>query len=204
MPINALRKKGARMSLQEALDRVEKLKRLMESSNPHEAALAESRLKNFNIDAARAPKSEETQTDEETTSEAIPETVPETVPEAVPEAGVADKQVEVLTEYPVQPHSPIATLEVHQEARQTRVNWDELHFALVEKARQAGADAIVDIQMKGNPKQKILAGIALKYLNTKDLFIDHVPTEAEIEEQEQEKLREEQERRDENTAPEID
>ena len=196
MPINALRKKGARMSLQEALDRVEKLKRLMESSNPHEAALAESRLKNFNIDAARAPKSEETQTDEETTSEAVPETVPE--------AGVADKQVEVLTEYPVQPHSPIATLEVHQEARQSRVNWDELHFALVEKARQAGADAIVDIQMKGNPKQKILAGIALKYLNTKDLFIDHVPTEAEIEEQEQEKLREEQERRDENTAPEID
>ncbi|MCH8039063.1 MAG: hypothetical protein IH977_01810 [Nitrospinae bacterium] len=188
------------MSLQEALDRVEKLKRLMESSNPHEAALAESRLKNFNIDAARAPKSEETQLDEETTSEAVPEAIPE----AVPEAGVADKQIEVLTEYPVQPHSPIATLEVHQEARQTRVNWDELHFALVEKARQAGADAIVDIQMKGNPKQKILAGIALKYLNTKDLFIDHVPTEAEIEEQEQEKLREEQERRDENTAPEID
>ncbi len=196
MPINALRKKGARMSLQEALDRIEKLKRLMESSNPHEAALAASRLKNFNVDAARAPKSEETQLDEPTT--------PEAVPEAIPEAGVADKQVEVLTEYPVQPHSPIATLEVHQEAQQTRVNWDELHFALVEKARQAGADAIVDIQMKGNPKQKILAGIALKYLNTKDLFIDHVPTEAEIEEQDQEKLREEKERRDENTAPEID
>jgi len=200
MPINALRKKGARMSLQEALDRIEKLKRLMESSNPHEAALAASRLKNFNVDAARAPKSEETQTDEETNSQAVPEAIPE----AIPEAGVADKQVEVLTEYPVQPHSPIATLEVHQEARQTRVNWDELHFALVEKARQAGADAIVDIQMKGNPKQKILAGIALKYLNTKDLFIDHVPTEAEIEEQDQEKLREEKERRDENTAPEID
>ena len=42
MPVNALRKSGARMSLQEALERVEKLKRLSHSSNVHEAALAAS------------------------------------------------------------------------------------------------------------------------------------------------------------------
>lgn len=192
MPINALRKNGARMSLQEALDRVEKLKRLMESSNPHEAALAASRLKNFNVSAARFPKSEETQTNEEDNSESASQT------------GVADRQIEVLAEYPTQPHSPITTLEVHQDAEQSTGNWDDLHFALLEKARQAGADAVVDIQMKGNIKQKVLAGVALKYLNTKELYIDHIPTEAEIEEQEKEKLREEKERRDENLAPEID
>ena len=58
MPINALRKQGAKMSLQEALERVEKLKRLMKSSNPHEAAAAEARYKAFDIDAARSPRQE--------------------------------------------------------------------------------------------------------------------------------------------------
>ena len=46
MPVNVLKKKGAKMSLQEAQERVEKLKNLMESNNPHEAALAEARFKN--------------------------------------------------------------------------------------------------------------------------------------------------------------
>ena len=58
MPVNVLRKKGARMSLQEAQDRVEKLKRLAESSNPHEAALAAMRLENFDVEVARAPRRE--------------------------------------------------------------------------------------------------------------------------------------------------
>ena len=56
MPINALRKTGARMSLQEALERVDKLKRLSQSSNEHEAALAALRLKAFDMNAARAPR----------------------------------------------------------------------------------------------------------------------------------------------------
>jgi hypothetical protein len=58
MAVNALRKKGAKMSLQEALERVEKLKKLAQSSNQHEAALATLRLKSFDVNAARAPKSE--------------------------------------------------------------------------------------------------------------------------------------------------
>ena len=62
MPVNALRKSGARMSLQEALERVEKLKRLTQSSNEHEAALAALRLKTFDVDAARAPRLEEAST----------------------------------------------------------------------------------------------------------------------------------------------
>jgi hypothetical protein len=49
MPVNMLRKKGARMSLQEALDRVGKLERLSHSSNQHEAALAATMTHRFAV-----------------------------------------------------------------------------------------------------------------------------------------------------------
>ena len=89
MPINALRKPGAKMSLKEALERVEKLKRMAASSNPHEAAVASARLKAFDVNAARAPQSKDS----------------ETVP--ITETGVngpSNRKVEVLDELPVIPY----------------------------------------------------------------------------------------------------
>ena len=56
MPINVMKKKGAKMSLQEAQDRVAKLKNLAQSSNPHEAELATAHLNMFDMEKVRYPK----------------------------------------------------------------------------------------------------------------------------------------------------
>jgi len=188
MPINALRKPGARMSLQEALDRVEKLKRLTQSSNEHEAALAALRLKSFDIDAARAPR---------TIAEEPEAPQPPVMEEFVPVA----KKIEILDTFPEVPYETLEELEAHQPSDKSQVNWDELHFILLEMARKTGADAVLNLQLKGTVSQKCLAATAIRYLTAQDLFeID----QANAEEKEEELLQmEAKERRDENTAPGI-
>lgn len=183
MPVNALRKTGARMSLQEAQDRVGKLERLSHSSNRHEAALAAMRLKSFDIETARAPRLES----------------------VVEETAIrgdnlnADKHIEILEEAPDVPYETMDEIDVQQSEDKPKVNWDELHFELIKKAQIMGADALLHIQMKGTPSQKVLGATALKYL-----------TPVEIQEIEQsqamekdQKAHEEslKERRDEASAP---
>ncbi len=183
MPVNALRKPGARMSLQEALERVEKLKRLTQSSNVHEAALAAMRLKTFDVDAARAPR----------TQEAEPEPTP---------IDQEARPIPILDELPNVPYETLEELEVHQPTDKTSINWDELHVTLLDKARTLGADAVANIQLKGTINQKILGGMAIRYLTAQDLFeIDQAYAIAN----EEEALRmEAKERRDEYYAPPID
>lgn len=188
MPINALRKPGARMSLQEALDRVEKLKRLSQSSNEHEAALAALRLKAFDIDAARASRTVIEEPDE---------------PQApiTKELGFVEKEIEILDAFPEIPYETLDDLEAHQPPEKSQVNWDELHFMLLEMARKGGADAVLNLQLKGTVSQKCLAGTAIRYLTAKDLFeIDQANA---IEKEEELLQMEAKERRDENTAPGI-
>ncbi|MEC4672610.1 MAG: hypothetical protein VST68_00345 [Nitrospirota bacterium] len=186
MPINALRKAGARMSLQEALDRVDKLKRLSQSSNEHEAALAALRLKTFDIDAARAPR----------TVEEVPDVSQSVVTE---EMVPVEKAIEVLDAFPEIPYETMDDLEAHQPPDKSQVNWDELHFALLQMARKAGADAVLNLQLKGTVSKKCLAGTAIRYLTAKDLY--EIDQENSIENEEEAIDMEAKERRDENTAP---
>ncbi|MDX1411923.1 MAG: hypothetical protein R3351_07170, partial [Nitrospirales bacterium] len=153
MPVNVLRKKGARMSLQEARDRVEKLKRLSKSSNPHEAALAALRLQSFDVNAARAPKEQPISSDGTTPLE----------------ESLSDNVVEILEEFPDEQYQEIGEIEVQQEPDQSKVNWDTLHFELIAHAQKKGADAIVKIQLKGTPDQKALSGIAVRYLSPQEI-----------------------------------
>jgi len=185
MPVNVLRKKGARMSLQEALDRIEKLKRLAQSSNPHEAALASLRLKTFNVNAARAPKGETVQ--DHDTKQA--------------ENSLPDNVVEVLDEFPAEPHREIGEIEVRQSPEKSTVNWDALHFELIEKAQKNGADAIVNIQLKGTADQKILSATALQFLNPLEIL--ELERGKKVEEDEKVISMAAKERRDEDTAPGI-
>ena len=188
MPINALRKPGARMSLQEALDRVEKLKRLSESSNEHEAALAMLRLKAFDIDKARAPRT--VKEEEETPQLQVSD-------ELVP----LEKNIDILDDFPEIPYETVDEIEAHQPAEKSHVNWDELHFLLLKMARGVGADAILNLQLRGTVNKKCLVGTAIRYLTAKDLFEIE---QAHAQENEEEILQmEAKERRDENTAPGI-
>lgn len=185
MPVNALRKKGARMSLQEALERVEKLKRLSQSSNPHEAALAAMRLKNFDVEAARSPRSE---------------------PVAAGDSPSEDhshlnKTIEILDEIPIIPYETMDEIEVGQSPDKPKVNWDELHFALIQKAQSIGADALMNIQLKGTTDQKVLGATALKYLTPKEVF--EIQQATAMEEAEKAYHQAQKERRDEDTAPGI-
>ena len=186
MPVNVLRKKGARMSLQEALDRVEKLKRLTESSNPHEAALAELRLKTFDVNAARSPKRETKSGDDQ----------------ALGENPLPDIPVDVLDELPEFPYREIGELEACQASQKKKVNWDELHFELLEKAKRIGAHAIVNIQLLGTVEQKILAATAIKYLNPKEVM--ELKELTRLDDEEKVHKEAQQERLDENMAPGID
>jgi len=185
MPVNMLRKKGARMSLQEALDRVGKLERLSHSSNQHEAALAAMRLKSFDVETARAPRVETVVDDTSIRGDNLN----------------ADKHVEILEEAPVIPYETMDEIEVHQSEEKSKVNWDELHFELIKKAQIMGADALLHIQMKGTASQKVLGATALKYLTPLEIL--------EIEQsqflEKDEKAYEEslKERRDQDTAPGI-
>lgn len=184
MPVNALRKSGARMSLQEALERVEKLKRLTQSSNEHEASLAALRLKTFDVNAARAYR-EEKVTTTPTPSEAV--------------ARNDDRPMPILDTLPDVPYETLDEIEAHQPEDKTSVNWDELHGMLLQQARNLGADAIANIQLKGTPSQKILGGTALRYLSSQDIYeIDQAMALENIEEHIKEEAKE---RRDEDTAP---
>lgn len=185
MPVNALRKKGARMSLQEALERVEKLKRLSQSSNQHEAALAAMRLKNFDVEVARAPRTERV-VEEASTSEDNPN---------------LNKTVEILDEMPIVPYETMDEIEVGQPADKPKVNWDELHFALIKKAQSIGADALIHIQLKGTAEQKVLGATALKYLTPNEVF--EIQQATALEEAEKAYIQAQKERRDEDTAPGI-
>lgn len=188
MPINALRKPGARMSLQEALERVEKLKRLSQSSNEHEAALAALRLKTFDVDAARASRSIEEDPDPK---QAV----------VTEEMAAIEKHIDILDAFPEIPYETLDELEAHQPPDKSQVNWDELHFALLQLARKAGADAVLNLQLKGTVSQKCLAGTAIRYLTAKDLF--EIDQSNAIEKEEELLSMEAKERRDENTAPGI-
>ncbi len=188
MPINALRKPGAKMSLKEALERAEKLKRMAASSNPHEAAVAAARLNAFDVDAARAPQSKET----ETASPPITETG---------ENGPFNQKVEVLDEVPVIPYKELGELEVEQAPETSSVNWDVLHAELLERAQQIGANAIIDIQIKGTIQQKILTGMALKYLSPQEIL--DIQAANKLDEDEKAYYEAQKERRDEDWAPPV-
>ena len=186
MPINALRKPGAKMSLKEALERVEKLKRMAASSNPHEAAVAAARLKAFDVNAARTPQSKD--------SDPMPVTEPG-------ESGPANQKVEILDEFPVVPYKELGELEVEQPAETSSVNWDVLHTELLERAQQIGANAIINIQIKGTIRQKILTGTALKYLSPQEIL--DIQAANKLDEDEKAYREAQKERRDEDWAPPV-
>ena len=173
------------MSLQEALERVEKLKRLSQSSNQHEAALAAMRLKNFDVEVARAPRFEPV-AEEASTSEDNPN---------------LNKIVEILDEVPIVPYETMDEIEVGQTEDKPKVNWDELHFALIKKAQSIGADALIHIQLKGTADQKVLGATALKYLTPKEVF--EIQQATALDEAEKAYHQAQKERRDEDTAPGI-
>ena len=185
MPVNALRKKGARMSLQEALDRVDKLERLSHSSNQHEAALAAMRLKSFDVETARAPRIE-TGVDDVAIRGDNPN---------------ADKHIEILEQAPVIPYETMDEIAVEQSSEKTKVNWDELHFELIKKAQMMGADALLHIQMKGTTSKKILGAVALKYLTPMEILEIEQSQFLEKDEKAYEESRKES--RDQDTAPGI-
>lgn len=187
MPINELRKPGAKMSLKEALERAEKLKRMAASSNPNEAAVAAARLKAFDVDAARAPQSKD--------AELAPATITETG-----ERGPSNQKIEVLDELPVIPYQELGELEVEQ-ASDKSVNWDVLHAELLERAQQIGAHAVIDIQIKGTIRQKILTGMALKYLSPQEIL--DVQAANKLDEDEKAYYEAQKERRDEDWAPPV-
>jgi len=176
------------MSLQEALERIEKLKRLSQSSNPHEAALAAMRLKDFDVEVARTPRSEP------------PEPVVEDASTAEDQSYV-NKVVEILEEMPIVPYETLDEIEVGQSPDKSKVNWDELHFALIKKAQSIGADALIHIQLKGTSDQKVLGATALKYLTPKEVF--EIQQATALEEAEKAYHQAQKERRDEDTAPGI-
>jgi len=186
MPINALRKPGAKMSLKEALERAEKLKRMAASSNTNEAAVAAARSKAFDVDAARSPQAKDAKFE----------------PAPVMETGEHGPQkVEVLDELPVVPYKELGELEVEQAPDTSSVNWDVLHAELLERAQQIGAHAVIDIQIKGTIQQKILTGMALKYLSPQEIL--DVQAANKLDEDEKAYYEAQKERRDEDWAPPV-
>ena len=174
------------MSLKEALERVEKLKRMAASSNPHEAAVATARLKAFDVNAARAPQSRDA----------------EPVPIAEPgENGPAAQTIEVLDEWPVIPYKELGELEIEQSPDAPSVNWDVLHAELLDRAQQIGAHAVINIQIKGTIRQKILAGTALKYLSPQEIL--DIQAANRMDEDEKAYREAQKERRDEDWAPPV-
>ena len=193
MPINALRKSGAKMSLQEARERVEKLRRMAASNNPHEASVAAERLKAFDVHAARAPRSAQSEDLPDATE---PATNAETAGTATPHNAVT-----VLDEWPVIPYRDLGELEVEQPPAKSSVNWDVLHAELLERAHNIGAHAIINIQIKGTRQQKILAGTALKYLTPQEILDRQAATK--LEDDEKAYIEAQKERRDEDWAPPV-
>ena len=173
------------MSLQEALDRVEKLKRLSQSSNAHEASLAAMRLKAFDVETARAPRKDPV----EGTSSVQEENLN------------SDKPIEILDDYPEVPYETMDEIEARQSPDKTKVNWDELHFELIKHAQLIDADALIHIQLKGTADQKILGATPLKYLTPKEIL--EVQQSHALENDEKAYMESLKERRDEDTAPGI-
>ena len=190
MPINELRKPGAKMSLKEALERVEKLERMAASSNPNEAAVATARLKAFDINAARAPQSKDSP------KEIDPTTITQHV-----EGGPSNQKVDVLDAFPVIPYKELGELEVVQPPEKSSVNWDVLHAELLERAQSIGANAIINIQIKGTIQQKILTAMALKYLTPQEIL--DIQAANKLEEDEKAYKEAQKERRDEDWAPPV-
>ncbi len=190
MPINALRKPGAKMSLQEACERVEKLKRMAASSNPHEASVAAARIKTFDVNTARTPRWEDTPDSTE----------PTTGTEQIMTDSCA-RAVEVLDAPPVIPYKELGELEVEQPQSQSSVNWDVLHAELLERAHTIGAQAIINIQTKGTIRQKILTGMALKYLTPQEIL--DIQAANKLENDEKAYREAQKERRDEDWAPPV-
>ena len=172
------------MSLKEALERVEKLKCMAASSNPHEAAVATARLKAFDVNAARAPQPKDA----------------EPAPSAE-SGGNGPQKVEVLDELPVIPYKELGELEVDQPPDTPSVNWDVLHAELLERAQQIGAHAIIDIQIKGTIQQKILTGTALKYLTPQEIL--DIQAANKLDDDEKAYQEAQKERRDEDWAPPV-
>ncbi len=193
MPINALRKSGAKMSLQEALERVEKLKRMAASNNTHEASVAAERLKVFDVHTARASRSAQSEDTLDTTE---PTTNTETAGTAAPH-----DTVNVLDELPVIPYRELGELEVEQPPAKSLVNWDILHAELLERAHAIGAHAIINIQIKGTIQQKILTGTALKYLTPQEIL--DIQAANKLENDEKAYREAQKERRDEDWAPPV-
>lgn len=189
MPINALRKPGAKMSLKEALERAEKLKRMAASSNPHEAASAAARLNAFDIHAARAPQPQGS-----THATASPRTQRF-------EDEPSTHTVDVLDEWPVIPYKELGELEVVQLPEHSSVNWDVLHAELLERAQRIDADAVIHIRIKGTIRQKILTGTALKYLTPQEIL--DVQAANKLEDDEKAYREAQKERRDEDWAPPV-
>ncbi|GJL65638.1 MAG: hypothetical protein NPIRA05_06090 [Nitrospirales bacterium] len=174
------------MSLREAQDRIEKLKNLTQSNNPHEAELAASRLNAFDIETARYPKREPSPAQAGKKGEMKRSTV----------------IVEVLDDLPERPHHDLGIIEVKQPENQQKVDWEELHAELRERAKQIGADALVNIHLKGTVKQRILCATALRYLTPVE--IDEIKQQTKYEDDEKAYWEEQKERRDESFAPGID
>ncbi|GJL54549.1 MAG: hypothetical protein NPIRA02_16810 [Nitrospirales bacterium] len=186
MPVNMLKKKGARMSLREAQDRVEKLRNLMQSNNPHEAALAASRLHVFDVETARYPKQDPIPSEGEERVNMKRSTV----------------IIDVLDDMPERLHQDLGVVEVEQPPKQKKVNWEALHAELRDRAQQIGADALVNIHLKGTIQQRVLCATALRYLTPVE--IDAIQQETKYEDDEKAYWEEQKERRDESFAPGID
>jgi hypothetical protein len=112
-----------------------------------------------------------------------------------------NKVVEVLDEMPTLPYETMDEIEVAQSPDKSKVNWDELHFALIKKAQRMGADALIHIQLKGTSDQKVLGATALKYLTPNEVF--EIQQATAMEEAERAYHQSQKERRDEDTAPGI-
>ena len=112
-----------------------------------------------------------------------------------------NKVVEILDEIPIVPYETLDEIEVQQSSDKSKVNWDELHFALVKKAQRMGADALIHIQLKGTTEQKVLGATALKYLTPKEVL--EIQQSTALEDAEKAYKEAQKERLDEDLAPGI-
>ncbi|MEO7861819.1 MAG: hypothetical protein ABIU05_15570, partial [Nitrospirales bacterium] len=112
-----------------------------------------------------------------------------------------NKAVEILDEMPIVPYETLDEIEVEQSPDKSKVNWDELHFALVKKAQRMGADALIHIQLKGTAEQKVLGATALKYLTPKEVL--EIQQSNALEDAEKAYSESQKERLDEDLAPGI-
>ena len=70
----------------------------------------------------------------------------------------------MLDDIPERAYHELGEVEVQQPPKQKKVNWEEMHAELRERAKQIGADVLVNINLKGTVKQRVLCATALRYL----------------------------------------